>query len=352
MLNSLFSKLNFLKSYKNYFIAIVFLFFSVIIIKFFYIFLSSNSVFFDDTSINRDSRFHFPKDLNFADEKTPQNDSSIIKNLENEFSNFTLSESQTFLLNKRAHRWFPIIEPILKQNNIPDDFKYIAVIESQLTNVTSHQGAAGFWQFVESTAKSYGLEITDDIDQRYDITKSTEAACNYFNEAYKQFNNWTLVAASYNLGMAGIQTQLDKQKVNNYYQLKLPNETESYIFRLLAVKEILTRSSVYGFHVCKKDFHPIISTKRVKIDSTIHNLVDFAAKQGIDYRVIKLFNPWLISTKIFNPEKKKYFIEIPKGKINISDWEENYFSNDFSKLNDSANLNKSILLKSDSSSVK
>mgnify|MGYP001589560872 FL=1 len=157
-----------------------------------------------------------PKNLNFAGEKTPITDFSVREATERELVINTYWQSQSLLLHKRANRWFPVIEPILEKNGIPADFKYIALIESQLTNVVSPQGATGFWQIIESTGNGYGMEITEEVDERYHVVKSTEAACKYFKEAYKIFNNWTLVAASYNLGMGGVQGQLDKQRVSNY----------------------------------------------------------------------------------------------------------------------------------------
>jgi membrane-bound lytic murein transglycosylase D len=256
------------------------------------------------------------------------------------------------LLHKRANRWFPVIEPILKKNGIPDDFKYIPLIESQLTNVISPQGATGFWQLVEPTAKQYGLEITEDVDERYNVVKSTEAACKYFKEAYKQFNNWTLVAASYNLGMTGIQSQLNRQKVNSYYDVLLTEETARYIYRLLAMKEIISRPKVYGFILRKKDLYPVIPTKRIVIDSSIRSLADFALTEGINYKYLKLFNPWLRTGSLPNPEKKKYILEIPKNGNKFYDLDGNYFGSDVLTARDSVNLMVEPHLKADSTARK
>lgn len=281
---------------------------------------------------------HIPKNLNFAGEKVPVTDFIVREAMEKELIINTYWQSQSLLLHKRANRWFPVIEPILKQNGIPDDFKYIALIESQLSNVVSPQGATGFWQLVEPTATGYGLVINDEIDERYDVAKSTQAACKYFNEAYRIFNNWTLVAASYNRGMTGVQAALDKQKVNNYYDLLLTEETSRYVFRILAMKEIISRPKVYGFILRKKDLYPPIASKKIIVDSTINDLALFAISQKINYKILKTFNPWLRANALTNTENKKYIIEVPKGNVTIYDLDGNYEgSNDFSKK-DSVNL--------------
>lgn len=288
---------------------------------------------------------HIPKNLNFAGEKVPITDFIVREAVEKELIINTYWQSQSLLLHKRANRWFPVIEPILKQNGVPDDFKYIALIESQLTNVVSPQGATGFWQLVEPTAEGYGLVVNDEVDERYDVAKSTQAACKYFNEAYKLFNNWTLVAASYNRGMTGMQAALDKQKVNNYYDLLLTEETARYVFRILAMKEIISRPKVYGFILRKKDLYPPIATKKIIVDSSITDLAVFAISQKINYKILKTFNPWLRANTLTNPEKKKYAIEIPKGNITIYDLDGNYEGSNILSSKDSVNL---IVPKTDS----
>jgi hypothetical protein len=204
--------------------------------------------------------------------------------------------------------------------------------------VVSPQGATGFWQLIETTASTYGLEISEDVDERYNVTKATEAAAKYFKESYKQFNNWTLVAASYNRGMGGIQTQLDKQKVSSYFDLMLNDETSRYVYRLLAIKEIISRPKVYGYVLRKKDLYPPIITKKITVDTTISNLTDFAIKQGINYKLLKTFNPWLKTNTLNNTNKKKYIIEIPKSNVNIYDMEGNYNGSDTYDKKDSTNL--------------
>ncbi len=327
-------------SFKKYFIAVGFLLVLVSVVK---LFSYSNS----KSDISYKETFHanykvydvpIPQHLEFAAEKVPLTDFSIREAMEKELLINTYWPSQTLLLEKRANRWFSIIEPILKRNNIPEDFKYIALVESQLTNVASSQGAAGFWQFIQPTAKGYGLEITEDVDERYNVAKATEAACKYFNEAYQQFNNWTLVAASYNLGMTGIKAQLDKQKVNSFYDLLLGDETSRYVFRILAMKEIISRPKVYGFLLRKKDLFPPILTKKLVIDSTISNLAEFALLFKINYKILKLYNPWLRSNVLTNTEKKKYTIELPEGSVNMYDIDGNYYGSNKLSAMDSINL--------------
>jgi len=332
----------FLKSSKKYFIAFAAVLLLISIVKLFsYSFTDnlSDSAYenYFNTSYKTFS-IRVPKNLNFAGEKTPITDFSVKESAEKELVVNTYWQSQSLLLHKRANRWFQIIEPILKKNDVPEDFKYIALIESQLTNAVSPQGATGFWQIIESTGLSYGMEINEDVDERYHVVKSTETACKYFKEAYKIFNNWTLVAASYNLGMGGVQGQLNKQKVKSYYDLALNEETARYVYRILAMKEIISRPKVYGYLLRKKDLYPPLSTKKITIDTTIQNLADFAIAQGINYKILKLFNPWLRTNSLENESKKKYVIEIPKGTMNIYDMDGNYDDSNKLTSKDSINL--------------
>jgi membrane-bound lytic murein transglycosylase D len=289
-----------------------------------------------------------PKNLNFAGEKVPVTDFSVREAMERELVINTYWQSQSLLLHKRANRWFTIIEPILKKNNVPEDFKYVALIESQLTNVVSPQGATGFWQIIESTAAGYGMEVNEEVDERYHVAKSTEAACKYFKEAYKIFNNWTLVAASYNMGMGGVQNQLAKQKVNTYYDLLLNDETARYVYRILAMKEVISRPKVYGYMLRKKDLYPLIPTKTLVVDSTIHNLADFAIQQHVTYKILKLFNPWLRTNILSNNDKKKYLIEIPKNGVAIYDMDGNYNGSDILTETDSSKLITTSVIEVDS----
>ncbi len=272
-----------------------------------------------------------PKNLNFAGEKVPIKEPTVRRAIARELQKNIYDQTHSLFLHKRASRWFPIIEPILKRNKIPDDFKYLAIVESQLTNAVSPQGATGFWQLIGSTAQGYGLEITNEVDERYHVEKSTEAACKYFKEAHKMFNNWTLVAASYNRGMGGIQTQLDKQNAESYYKLLLTAETARYIYKVLAIKEILSRPKVYGYQIKKGDLYGAPATRKIKVDSTIHDLNAFALAQGVDYETLRTLNPWLIANSLTNTSEKKYIIEFPKKGTKIIDIEKE--TNSFPALN-------------------
>lgn len=262
-----------------------------------------------------------PKELSFADERVPLYDFTVMESMERELLVNTYFHSQTILIHKRANRWLPVISQILKKNNIPDDFKYVAVVESNLTNGISPKGATGFWQFIESAGRQYGLEINDEVDERYHVEKSTEAACRYFKEAYRIFGNWTLVAASYNMGLEGLKRQIEKQKTTSYYDLSLNEETARYVFRILAVKEIISNPQNYGYQLRKKDFYPPIVTQKIKIDSSIADFSEFIAKQNVNYKIFKYFNPWLRKNSLTNKDKKTYYIELPKPGYN-----EEYFA--------------------------
>ncbi|MBT3301083.1 MAG: transglycosylase SLT domain-containing protein [Bacteroidetes bacterium] len=252
-----------------------------------------------------------PNKIDFSGEIVPLEVDDIKERLDRELLVNTYWQSNTILLIKRANRWFPVIEPILKQNGIPDDFKYIAVIESGFLNLTSPSGAEGFWQFLDGTGKGYGLEINSSIDERYHVKKATQAACDYFKEAYSRFNNWTLVAASYNMGMGGVNRQLTKQHVSSYYDLLLSIETSRYVFRILALKEIFTHHDKYGFHFLASHLYQPYDTRIIRVDSTIDNLVEFAQANGSTYREIRIMNPWLQNNKLPNKSRKIYEIELP-----------------------------------------
>ena len=224
----------------------------------------------------------------------------------------TYYHSQTFLLIKKSTRYFPVIEPILKENGIPDDFKYLAVIESGLENSISPKQAVGFWQLVEGTAKDYGLEVNDQVDERYHIGKSTEAACRYLLESYEKYNNWTMTAASYNAGRRGLDRQLERQNENNYYDLLLNEETSRYIFRALAIKMIITDPEKYGFKLDEEDYYPVVPVTEVKVDSSVTDFNAFADGFGINYKMLKYFNPWLRETYLTNRSGKTYILKIPQ----------------------------------------
>lgn len=254
---------------------------------------------------------NFPMEIDFAGEKTPTNIVDVYERLDREIITNTNYHTNSILVLKRANKVFPIIEPILAKYNIPDDFKYLAVIESSLVNAVSPAGARGVWQFMPTTAKERGLEVTDEVDERYHLEKSTEAACTYLLEAKEKFGNWTLAAASYNNGITGIQKQLDRQGVTSYYDLLLTEETARYVFRILALKEIMTHPEAYGFNLPQETLYKKMLTRTIELDSSVTDFAVFAKEQGINYKLLKLYNPWLRDSKLNNKKNKKYEIEIP-----------------------------------------
>ena len=252
-----------------------------------------------------------PEELNFAGEKIPIQSPEIWERLDKELLKNIYWQSSTMLFFKKENKYFPIIEPILKKNNIPNDFKYLAVIESGLDNVVSPAGATGFWQIMKVTALEYGLEVNSEIDERYNLEKSTEVACSYLNDSYEKFGNWTMAAASYNMGKSGVRTRMSKQGTNNYYNLHLNSETARYVFRILAVKEIMENPKKYGFIFRDKDLYVMPEYKTLEVDSTIANLSDFAKIQGVNYKLLKQFNPWLRASSLPDKSRRKYILKIP-----------------------------------------
>ena len=259
------------------------------------------------TSVKR----YFPEQMNFADENTPLQIADVKERFERELLVNANLDASTLLIIKRANRAFPVIEPILKKYGIPDDFKYLAVAESALMNATSSAGAKGFWQFMPETAKEKGMEVNDIVDERYHLEKSTEAACKYLLDAKNKFGSWTLAAASYNGGLTGVNKQIVSQGVSNYYDLLLTEETHRYVFRILALKEIMQNPDKYGFNIVSEELYQNIPTRKMIIDSTINDLALFAKSQGINYKILKIHNPWLRDKKLVNISKKRYEIEIP-----------------------------------------
>ena len=196
-----------------------------------------------------------PGNLEFAGEKVPLENFEVYERMEREFIVHTYFHSYTIFAIKRANRWFPVIEPILKENNVPDDFKYLMVAESNMENVISPAGATGFWQFMKETGIKFDLEINDLVDERYHVEKSTEAACKYLKESYDQFGNWTMAAASYNMGTNGTETQTGKQKTDNYYNLVLSLETSRYLGRIISLKYIMQNPGLYGFDIKENELY-------------------------------------------------------------------------------------------------
>ena len=252
-----------------------------------------------------------PNNLNFCGESVPISSPDIKERFDRELLVNTYWQSNMMLLIKRANKWFPIIEEILNEEGIPEDFKYLAVAESGLENTRSPRGAKGFWQLMPHTAKEFGLEVNSNVDERYHIEKSTRVACKYLKKAKKKFGNWTLTAASFNRGIYGLEKELLRQKVKSYYDLLLNSETRRYIFRILAIKLIMLNPKNYGFVFEQSDLYKSTPVKIINWDLPIPNIAFFAEEQGVNYKLLKIFNPWLIQNHLNNKSRKKYQIKIP-----------------------------------------
>lgn len=268
----------------------------------------------DDKSVNQliATQPEVPEELYLFGEKVPLENFEVYERIDRELVVNTYWHSSTIIALKRAARWFPVIEPILKKNNVPVDFKYLAVAESNLENVVSPAGATGFWQFIKSAAVEYGLEVNDEVDERYDVEKSTEAACRYLKDAYSKYGSWTMAAAAYNAGMNGITKWSSIQKTNNYYNLTLGIETSRYIARIAAIKIIMENPQKYGYYINDKDFYKPLKFTEVILDSSVTDFVDYAVSLGINYKTLKLFNPWLRDSSLKNKNGKRYTIKIPE----------------------------------------
>lgn len=260
----------------------------------------------------------FPDEIYFAGERVPTENFEVYERIDREMLVNTYWHSSTILAMKRANRWFPVIEPILKRYNVPDDFKYLAVAESNLDNVVSPAGATGYWQFMKAAAERYGLEVTSEIDERYQVEKSTEAACKYLLESYQKFGNWTMAAASYNMGVSGVDNQVERQKANSYYNLVLGTETSRYIARIVSLKLIMQDPQNYGFDIKDSDLYPPLKTYEVELPGSVIDFADWAAAREINYKILKMYNPWLRDVKLTNRSGKIYKIQMPeKGSIQI-----------------------------------
>ena len=253
-----------------------------------------------------------PESVFLAGEQVPIESFSVREKLDKELIINTYRHSSSILYLKRASRWFPIIEPILQEHGIPNDFKYLAVIESGLTQAVSPAGASGFWQFMKNTAPEYGLEVTSTVDERYHVEKSTHAACQYLQESYDKFGNWALAAASYNMGMTGVEQRLEAQGVDSYWELHLNSETARYVYRILAVKEVLSKPETYGFQLTENDLYLPHEVRKITITASLENLSDFALKNGSNYRELKELNPWLIKESFVATPGKFYTVLFPK----------------------------------------
>ena len=251
-----------------------------------------------------------PQSISFAGEVVPLDKHYVLERLDRELLVNNFWHSNSILVLKRAPKYFPIIEPILQENGIPDDFKYLAVIESGLTNVTSPAGAEGFWQFMPQTARDYGLEVNGDIDERLNLIKSTESAAAYLMDAYAEFGNWTLAAAAYNAGVQRIKTSLEKQQTNSYYDLFLNEETSRYMYRMLATKLIFESPERYGFVIPKAQTYPFPKTKLVKVGTSPIDWVAFAKSQNMSYADLREMNPWIKGYQLSNWNNTEYEIRV------------------------------------------
>lgn len=259
-----------------------------------------------DSSFIVSQQIYIPKTATLFEERVPLEYFDVAESLERELLVNIYYHSQTTQILQYVHRYFPTIDSILLANGVPSDFKYLAVAESGLRVNISPKGAAGFWQFIESTAKQYGLTVTNEIDERYDMIKATEAACKYFQYAYKKFGNWTMAAASYNLGVGGTMKQAEYQGAKSFYDLYTNSETSRYIFRIIAFKLIIESPEQYGYYNIKP--YPTIKQKIVTVDTSISNLADFARSQGSNYKMLKTLNPWLRDKFLPNKDSVKYKI--------------------------------------------
>ncbi len=254
-----------------------------------------------------------PAELEFAGEKVPMTESEVMERLDRELLVNTFWHSNTILMLKRANRYFPVIEPILKEEGVPDDFKYLCMIESGLANVVSPSNAAGFWQFLSSTGKRYGLEVNGEVDERYHLEKATRAACAYLKDNKNRLGSWTLAAAAYNMGENGVEKQLKSQGVDSYYDLHLNPETARYLFRILAAKEIHSDTKKYGFNLNVETLYQPYKTRSMEVKGSIESWPEFALEQGTNYKYLKILNPWIRDRKLKNTSNSTYAVQLPQN---------------------------------------
>lgn len=252
-----------------------------------------------------------PESLFYCGEKVLTNLDDVKERLDRELLVNSYWHSNSIQLFKIANRYFPTIEKILKEEGVPEDLKYIALAESGLRNAVSPSGAHGTWQFLKGTAKDYGLEVSSTVDERYNLEKATVAAARYLKDAYEDLGSWTLATASYNIGRPRLKRIIAQQNESNYYDLYLNEETSRYLLRIVALKEIFSNSEKYGFNLIETDLYEPYSTKTIEIDTSISNLADFANAQGINYKTLKILNPWLRDTNLKNRSGKKYLLKLP-----------------------------------------
>jgi hypothetical protein len=252
-----------------------------------------------------------PEQLDFAGEEVPLHRWEIREELDRQILYNYYWQNNMLYIIKLSNRWFPLIEERLKANGVPEDFKYLCVAESNLQNAISKVGATGFWQFMKGTAPGYNLEVTEQVDQRYDVIRSTDAACKYLKSAYQKFGSWTAAAASYNCGQGGYNSRATVQKTKNYYDLLLPEETNRYIFRILTFKYLIENANELGYILEKDDLYNMPATRTIRVTSSIPNLTDFAIEHGTNYKMLKLLNPWLRANSLTVRSGKTYEIRLP-----------------------------------------
>ena len=252
-----------------------------------------------------------PEQINFAGENVPLERWDVYERLDRELLFNYYYQNNIIYMLKLSNRYFPVIEERLKANGVPDDFKYLCIAESNLQNLTSRAGAVGYWQFMPKSAPEYNLTVNSLVDERYHIEKSTDAACKYLKKAYEKFGSWTAAAASYNCGMGGYNSQVTYQGSANYYDLLLPEETNKYIFRILAFKHLLSNAESLGFNVNEETLYTPHKTKEVVVTSTIPNLAAWAKSQGTSYKIVRLLNPWLRGRSLPVKTGAQYKLLIP-----------------------------------------
>ena len=256
--------------------------------------------------------FTLDRTFSFAGEFLPMENFDVRERLDRELTVNSYYHSSSLLLLKRAKRYFNIIEPILKEEGVPDDFKYVAAAESGLTNATSYAGAKGVWQFMKPTARGYGLEVNYAIDERFHLEKSTRAACELIKDYKERFGSWSLAAMAYNMGETRLARNLEQQKAERFYELNVNEETMRYLFRIVALKEILSHPQQFGYYLDDEDPYPDLPKyETLVVDTTITDLASFAEERGISYRQLKIFNPWLLTYHMPNRSRRTYELKVP-----------------------------------------
>lgn len=262
-----------------------------------------------------------PKEMTFCGETINLEDEDIRERLDKEILVNAYFQSSTFQAMKRAHRYFPEMERTLKANGIPEDFKYLAVIESNLIQAVSPVGAQGFWQFMPFTAKEHDIIMNDEVDERLNIKKSTIAACEYLKTAHDTLKDWVLTAASYNRGIGGVRSDMRWQGTNNYFDTHMNSETGRYVFRILAMKLIFENPEAYGYDMKAIELYKPFKTKTVVVKESIPNLAEWAIEQGINYKILIKLNPWLLTNKLTIKNNKTFAILLPAKGTNLKPYE-------------------------------